>query len=93
MKCKIYAEDVHYLTVDECDVESMLKWLKDTGHTNVVVHDSSVMPVITDGATAFLYQYRGDWYKTSPDSPPRWHEEDDNGVSNADRYLDELDYQ
>ena len=73
MKCKIYAEDVHYLTVDECDVESMLKWLKDTGHTNVVVCDSSVV--------------------TAPDSPTRWHEDDDNGVSNADRYLDELDYQ
>jgi hypothetical protein len=27
------------------------------------------------------------------ETPDRWHEEDDCGVSNADRYLEELDYE
>ena len=35
MKCKIYVNDVHMLTVDNRDVDSMMKWLKDTGHTNI----------------------------------------------------------
>jgi len=35
MKCKIYVNDVHMLTVDNKDVDSMMKWLKDTGHTNI----------------------------------------------------------
>tara|TARA_R110000782_G_scaffold124060_1_gene215579 strand:- start:178 stop:420 length:243 start_codon:yes stop_codon:yes gene_type:complete len=80
MKCKIYVEDVHTLTVDEGDVDSMLKWLKDTGATNVLVRDSSVMGAKTSSG-------RTTWVERS------WHEEDDNGVSNADRYMDELDYQ
>ena len=35
MKCKIYVKDVHMLTVDNQDVYSIMKWLKDTGHTNI----------------------------------------------------------
>lgn len=34
-KCKIYANGVHYLTVDEDNVDNMVKWLKDTGHINI----------------------------------------------------------
>ena len=40
MKCKIYVNDVHMLTVDDKDsvyksVDNMIKWLKDTGHNNI----------------------------------------------------------
>ena len=31
MKCKIYVNDVHTLTVDKGDVGPMVKWLKDIG--------------------------------------------------------------
>ena len=39
MKFKIYASNVHYLTVDKGDVSSMVKWLKDTGHINIKVEE------------------------------------------------------
>jgi hypothetical protein len=42
-----------------------------------------------------LEKLAADFHRDShaQDTPIRWHEEDDCGVSNADRYLEELDYE
>jgi|FLMP01.1.fsa_nt_emb hypothetical protein len=40
MKVKIYVNDIHYLTVDNRDVDSMIHWLKQTcGHQNITLKE------------------------------------------------------
>ena len=52
--------------------------------------DDFVVPV-----SEYIQGYKTIWLQPAleDDAPKRWHEEDDSGVSNADRYLEELDYE
>jgi hypothetical protein len=35
MKCKIFVEDIHRFTIDECEVEAIIKWLHKSGFTKI----------------------------------------------------------
>ena len=35
MKCKIFVDDIHTHTIDECHVEAMIKWLHKSGFTKI----------------------------------------------------------
>ena len=39
MKVKIYIKDVHYFTVDNRDVDSMIQWLQQTGQKNITLKE------------------------------------------------------
>jgi len=39
MRVKIYLNDVHYLTVDNKDVDGMIQWLRQTGQRNITLRE------------------------------------------------------
>ena len=39
MRVKIYLKDVHYLTVDNKDVDCMIQWLRQTGQRNITLRE------------------------------------------------------
>ena len=63
------------------------------GHYSHVVCPDNWMEFNAEETQAYNMVFEGFAELFREETPDRWHEEDDCGVSNADRYLEELDYE
>ena len=63
------------------------------GHYSHVVCPDNWMEFNAEETQAYNMVFEGFAELFKEETPDRWHQEDDCGVSNADRYLEELDYE